>query len=214
MGVNVPSQTGTMKIAALSLLAFAFVGVNAHGANRCTWGPTYWCKSIVEAKECSAVQHCINHNWAHLAVTKNAGHACEICKLVVTDVRDIFSPEFEKDIEDKFALPLVSAQPRMFLLRSFPDLVLEMTVGTVPTSSATSKEGLRRKARLRCRRTSRECARSPDLTRECANNSSRNTWTRSSMLFPLLTPARSASSPECAKQRNINLSLQLRSASK
>merc|ERR1719295_556023 len=92
-----------MKIAALSLLAFAFVGVNAHGADRCTWGPTYWCKSIIEAKECNAVQHCINHNWAQLALTKNAGHACEICKLVVTDVRDIFSPEFEKDIEDAWA---------------------------------------------------------------------------------------------------------------
>merc|ERR1712212_216526 len=102
----------------------------------------------------------------------------------------------------KFALPLVSAKLRMFLLRSFPDS--EMTAEIVPTSSATSKEELRRKARPRLKRTSRECARSPDLTRECANNSSPNTWTRSSMLFPLLTPARSASSPECAKQRNIN----------
>jgi len=94
-----------MKIAALSLLvAFAFVGVNARaGVDKCTWGPTYWCTSIKEAKECSAVQHCINHNWAQLAITKNAGHACEICEMVVTDVRDIFSPEFEKDIEDAWA---------------------------------------------------------------------------------------------------------------
>ncbi|XP_077973904.1 uncharacterized protein LOC120347581 isoform X1 [Styela clava] len=33
------------------------------GADPCTYGPSYWCKNLDTAKQCNAVQHCLNHLW-------------------------------------------------------------------------------------------------------------------------------------------------------
>merc|ERR1711887_316494 len=103
--VKVPSQTINMKTSALFLLvATAFVGASAHGTDRCTWGPSYWCRSIKEAKECSAVDHCINHNWAQLAIKKDTADVCELCELAIETLRDaIFVPDFEKMVEEAWA---------------------------------------------------------------------------------------------------------------
>jgi len=40
------------------------VKVNLLGSNRCTWGPSYWCKSRITAKECGAIQHCEDNVWS------------------------------------------------------------------------------------------------------------------------------------------------------
>jgi len=93
-----------MKIAALSLLvAFAVAGANARGEDRCTWGPSYWCRSVKEASECAATKYCIKHNWAQIPIKKETVDFCKICEDAVKDIRDIFTPEFEKDIETTWA---------------------------------------------------------------------------------------------------------------
>nr|XP_039273546.1 uncharacterized protein LOC120347581 isoform X5 [Styela clava] len=33
------------------------------GADPCTYGPSYWCINLDTAKQCNAVQHCLNHLW-------------------------------------------------------------------------------------------------------------------------------------------------------
>ncbi|XP_067876371.1 prosaposin [Heterodontus francisci] len=33
------------------------------GANKCVWGPSYWCKNMDTADECNAVEHCKRHIW-------------------------------------------------------------------------------------------------------------------------------------------------------
>jgi len=33
------------------------------GANRCTWGPSYWCSSFENADECGARAHCESVGW-------------------------------------------------------------------------------------------------------------------------------------------------------
>ncbi|XP_067828875.1 prosaposin [Heptranchias perlo] len=33
------------------------------GADRCVWGPSYWCKNMETANQCNAVEHCKRHIW-------------------------------------------------------------------------------------------------------------------------------------------------------
>ncbi|XP_064635134.1 prosaposin-like isoform X3 [Lineus longissimus] len=33
------------------------------GAEKCTWGPSYWCTNFDNAKKCNAVEHCNKHVW-------------------------------------------------------------------------------------------------------------------------------------------------------
>jgi len=93
-----------MKTAALFLLiASALVGANTLGADKCTWGPSYWCKSIREATECSALDHCIAKNWADVALESDSSMNCVLCKGAVEMARTfIFTDEFEKKVEESW----------------------------------------------------------------------------------------------------------------
>ncbi|XP_014484290.1 PREDICTED: prosaposin-like [Dinoponera quadriceps] len=33
------------------------------GADKCTWGPSYWCQNLQTAQECQAVKHCTEKHW-------------------------------------------------------------------------------------------------------------------------------------------------------
>ncbi|XP_034040100.1 prosaposin isoform X2 [Thalassophryne amazonica] len=33
------------------------------GTEKCSWGPSYWCKNMATATQCSAVEHCKRHVW-------------------------------------------------------------------------------------------------------------------------------------------------------
>jgi len=33
------------------------------GSERCTWGPSYWCQSLVHAQSCGATSHCVERQW-------------------------------------------------------------------------------------------------------------------------------------------------------
>ena len=58
------------------------------GASKCTWGPSYWCKSIREAKECGANKHCIENYWNRLRIPEDNDDVCTICKNMVKEARD------------------------------------------------------------------------------------------------------------------------------
>ena len=36
-----------------------------YGVDQCSWGPSHWCSSLKNAKNCGAVQHCIGTVWSN-----------------------------------------------------------------------------------------------------------------------------------------------------
>lgn len=69
---------------------FGGIGDNQHllGAHKCSWGPTYWCSNITNAKSCNAVRHCIQTVWEKQAVPEDNDSICNICKDMVSQARD------------------------------------------------------------------------------------------------------------------------------
>uniref|UniRef100_S4RSK1 Pulmonary surfactant-associated protein B n=1 Tax=Petromyzon marinus TaxID=7757 RepID=S4RSK1_PETMA len=53
---------------------------------KCTYGPSYWCRDLGSATECSAVQHCAQTVWNKPTANNQL---CDTCKEVVTVVRDM-----------------------------------------------------------------------------------------------------------------------------
>ncbi|PIK44812.1 hypothetical protein BSL78_18317 [Apostichopus japonicus] len=69
----------------MKLLLLLAVAVTANaatlGSSKCSHGPTYWCGSIKQAKECGAVQYCSDNDWA--AIRTKAGEFCNDCEIGV-----------------------------------------------------------------------------------------------------------------------------------
>ncbi|XP_073816154.1 prosaposin isoform X2 [Musca autumnalis] len=73
------------------------------GANKCTWGPTYWCSNITNAKGCNAVRHCIQTVWESHQVPVDNDSICQICKDMVTQARDqLRSNETMEELKEVF----------------------------------------------------------------------------------------------------------------
>jgi len=77
-----------MRLLVLSLFCSALGLSHGLGANRCTWGPGYWCANIPQASECGAVGHCIKAVWEKEHVAQDDDEVCEICKEMVGEARD------------------------------------------------------------------------------------------------------------------------------
>ena len=54
---------------AFSLLSAA-TGMQLLGANRCTWGPSWWCRNETTANDCGAIEHCIQKVWKSVTPQK------------------------------------------------------------------------------------------------------------------------------------------------
>ena len=61
----------------LSCLLGVTFGMQLLGANRCTWGPSWWCVNEKTASDCGATQHCIEHVWNKTPTTKQQPSALE-----------------------------------------------------------------------------------------------------------------------------------------
>ncbi|XP_075921697.1 prosaposin isoform X3 [Petromyzon marinus] len=74
-------------MAGLALLQLS-LGLATVGAapQKCTYGPSYWCRDLGSATECSAVQHCAQTVWNKPTANNQL---CDTCKEVVTVVRDM-----------------------------------------------------------------------------------------------------------------------------
>ncbi|KAM7362529.1 prosaposin [Cochliomyia hominivorax] len=73
------------------------------GGEKCTWGPTYWCSNITNAKGCNAVRHCIQTVWENHQVPVDNDSICQICKDMVTQARDqLRSNETMEEMKEVF----------------------------------------------------------------------------------------------------------------
>ncbi|XP_067617016.1 uncharacterized protein Sap-r isoform X2 [Eurosta solidaginis] len=73
------------------------------GARQCTWGPSYWCKNLTNAKGCHAVRHCIQTVWEKQNVPVDDDSVCKICKDMVTQARDqLRSNETMEELKEVF----------------------------------------------------------------------------------------------------------------
>lgn len=73
------------------------------GAEKCTWGPSYWCSNITNAKGCHAVRHCIQTVWENHQVPVDNDSICQICKDMVTQARDqLRSNETMEELKEVF----------------------------------------------------------------------------------------------------------------
>lgn len=73
------------------------------GAKQCTWGPSYWCSNLTNAKSCNAVRHCIQTVWETNNVPADNDSICQICKDMVTQARDqLRSNETMEELKEVF----------------------------------------------------------------------------------------------------------------
>ncbi|KAG0714881.1 Prosaposin [Chionoecetes opilio] len=73
------------------------------GSRKCTYGPSYWCSSLQGAKECNAVQHCIQSVWEKQQLPEDNDDICTICKDMVQQARDqLLSNETQEEIRAVF----------------------------------------------------------------------------------------------------------------
>ena len=87
-----------MKVFGFLILALMTVSCFAAlGEERCTWGPSYWCKSQDTAKERGTVEYCQTKVWKteptppETRQTQPSDDACTICKLVVNLMGDLLA---------------------------------------------------------------------------------------------------------------------------
>ncbi|UJR22649.1 hypothetical protein I4U23_025689 [Adineta vaga] len=58
------------------------------GKHRCTWGPSYWCSSLSNSRECNSVAHCSNQVWSQQAITKKPNdNICQYCEYIIGKLR-------------------------------------------------------------------------------------------------------------------------------
>uniref|UniRef100_A0AAG5DVS2 Saposin n=1 Tax=Anopheles atroparvus TaxID=41427 RepID=A0AAG5DVS2_ANOAO len=73
------------------------------GAKECTWGPSYWCSDIKNAKSCGAVSHCIQTVWEKQQYPVDNDEICNICLDMVKQARDqLESNETQADLKAVF----------------------------------------------------------------------------------------------------------------
>ncbi|CAF3349410.1 unnamed protein product [Rotaria sp. Silwood2] len=71
------------------------------GRNHCTWGPSYWCSSLSNTRECNSIDHCSERVWSQQAIKKNENdNVCQYCEYIVTKLRTIIKEnKTEVDVE-------------------------------------------------------------------------------------------------------------------
>ncbi|KFB36811.1 saposin [Anopheles sinensis] len=108
-------ENRVLAVASILLLATAAVvsspvkqptsSTNKHllGAKECTWGPSYWCSDIRNAKSCGAVSHCIQTVWEKQQYPVDNDEICNICLDMVKQARDqLESNETQADLKAVF----------------------------------------------------------------------------------------------------------------
>ncbi|CAF3582670.1 unnamed protein product [Rotaria socialis] len=64
------------------------------GQKRCTWGPSYWCSSLSNSRECSTVDHCSNNIWSKQSIQKKPNdNICQYCEFTIQKLRVIINDQ-------------------------------------------------------------------------------------------------------------------------
>ncbi|XP_055637082.1 uncharacterized protein LOC129775888 isoform X2 [Toxorhynchites rutilus septentrionalis] len=92
-----------LAIATVSATPVNTGGGHLLGAKECTWGPTYWCSNLRNAKGCGAVTHCIQTVWEKKKYPVDNDEICNICLDMVKQARDqLESNETQADLKAVF----------------------------------------------------------------------------------------------------------------
>ncbi len=75
------AAVATMAAAEISLV----------GSAKCTYGPSYWCRSLQQSAECQATAHCARKYWSKLHLKPDHDDVCTICKNMVKQARDVLN---------------------------------------------------------------------------------------------------------------------------
>nr|XP_026692830.1 uncharacterized protein LOC100176110 isoform X7 [Ciona intestinalis] len=108
-------------IVILSLVAYE-VQSAVVGADRCTWGPSYWCKNYGAAKTCGAVDHCKTNAWNK--PVKN-DEICTLCKEGMEMVDNYLKEKATKAKIEKAILQICSDIPLADLKTECKQVVTE-----------------------------------------------------------------------------------------
>jgi saposin len=64
------------------------------GQKRCTWGPSYWCSSLSNSRECSSMEHCSNKIWSQQLIQKKPeDNICQYCEFTIQKLRTIIQDD-------------------------------------------------------------------------------------------------------------------------
>ncbi|CAL4060457.1 unnamed protein product, partial [Meganyctiphanes norvegica] len=92
-----------LLLAVFAAVCFVYVDGSLLGARQCTYGPSYWCTSLKNAKECNAVKHCIQTVWEKKQLPEDNDDICKICKEMVKEARDtLTSNETQEELREVF----------------------------------------------------------------------------------------------------------------
>lgn len=83
-----PAELFDMKLLVLALLV---VAVSAGPLGSCRWEKEHWCGSLKIAKECGAVKHCIENDWAVPPKDIKENDICQYCENIIADVRNFLT---------------------------------------------------------------------------------------------------------------------------
>jgi saposin len=64
------------------------------GQRRCTWGPSYWCSSLSNTRECNSIDHCSDQIWSQQAIEKKENdNICKYCEVIIEKLRLVIHSE-------------------------------------------------------------------------------------------------------------------------
>ncbi|XP_076060400.1 prosaposin [Oratosquilla oratoria] len=96
-------ESKIIQLTVLAALCLAFTSGGYLGNHPCAFGPSYWCSSLVNAKECNAVKHCIQTVWEPKVLPEDNDDICTLCKDMVKQARDtLLSNETQEEIREVF----------------------------------------------------------------------------------------------------------------
>jgi saposin len=126
------------------------------GARECTWGPSFWCSNITNAKSCHAVTHCIQTVWEkHSNFPVDNDSICQICLDMVKQARDqLESNETQDELRQVFEgscnlIPVkVIAKECDKLVDDFIPELIETLASQMEPNAVCSVAGLCNNARI------------------------------------------------------------------
>ncbi len=66
------------------------------GQKRCTWGPSYWCSSLSNSRECHSTVHCSNQIWSKQSIEKKKNdNICQYCEFIIGKLRSFINNKTE-----------------------------------------------------------------------------------------------------------------------
>uniref|UniRef100_A0A2P2HY13 Pulmonary surfactant-associated protein B n=1 Tax=Hirondellea gigas TaxID=1518452 RepID=A0A2P2HY13_9CRUS len=98
------------------------------GSQQCTYGPAFWCSSLRNAKQCSAVSHCIQSVWEKQQLPEDNDDICNICKNMVQEARDqLESNQTQEDLK-----AVLDGACRLIPLREISSECIELANDFIP----------------------------------------------------------------------------------